>query len=478
MKKKINYEKAIALLVGIDEDDPEKWDKKANQIVKALTIVDEEGNEMDAALVVSAARPDEEKQQEDEDEDVEQEQEGDDEEGEMRRLALNVEQIAKAMRAQTRLNDKRFSAVQESLRVEGGDTRNDDKGKAGFKTLGELAMCVKRHALNQTSDEDAEHLKLLGDPRQKASNAPSSFASTAVGADGGFLIPDDFRAELLRHTFDEEAGALMPLCTQFTTRNNSLEIPKDETTPWGSSGVTAEWMGEASSITPSKPVIGSIDVKLHKMGVLVPVTNEMLDDGALPIDQYLNQVAPPKIRYKVDDAILNGDGAAKPLGIRNSGALKTVTRTTATGIALDEIANLLSALPASSLRNARYITNTTVLKDIVKAKVGDTPVLLGQGALPTTGIPGALFQRPLIVHEAAQARDTAGDLGLHDFTQYVCVSKGDGIRADMSVHLYFDRDITAFRFVFRVGGLPWLSAPITQANGGGTVSPFAEIGTS
>jgi HK97 family phage major capsid protein len=56
-----------------------------------------------------------------------------------------------------------------------------------------------------------------------------------------------------------------------------------------------------------------------------------------------------------------------------------------------------------------------------------------------------------------------GDIILVDLSQYMTVTKGD-IRTDVSIHLYFDQDLTAFRFIFRVAGQPWWSNKIIPQN--------------
>jgi len=35
------------------------------------------------------------------------------------------------------------------------------------------------------------------------------------------------------------------------------------------------------------------------------------------------------------------------------------------------------------------------------------------------------------------------------------------IKQDVSIHVWFDYDVTAFRFVLRVGGQPWTDAVVT-----------------
>ena len=59
--------------------------------------------------------------------------------------------------------------------------------------------------------------------------------------------------------------------------------------------------------------------------------------------------------------------------------------------------------------------------------------------------------------------------------QYMSGQKVAGLRAETSMHLWFDYDVTAFKFVMRVAGQPWLSAPVSPANGANTYSPFVTL---
>ena len=49
------------------------------------------------------------------------------------------------------------------------------------------------------------------------------------------------------------------------------------------------------------------------------------------------------------------------------------------------------------------------------------------------------------------------------------------MRADTSIHLWFDQNTTAFRFVMRMNGQPWLSAAIARKNGSNTLSHFVTL---
>jgi HK97 family phage major capsid protein len=78
---------------------------------------------------------------------------------------------------------------------------------------------------------------------------------------------------------------------------------------------------------------------------------------------------------------------------------------------------------------------------------------------------GTLMGRPVIPHQACAAAASKGDIILADFNQYLSVTKTTGMRTDVSIHMYFDTDQVAFRFIMRVGGEPWWDEVITANNG-------------
>ena len=63
--------------------------------------------------------------------------------------------------------------------------------------------------------------------------------------------------------------------------------------------------------------------------------------------------------------------------------------------------------------------------------------------------------RPVIPCDACSQLGSVGDIILADLTQYTLAVKthaGSPIKEDISIHLYFDQSLTAFRFVMRVAG--------------------------
>jgi HK97 family phage major capsid protein len=94
---------------------------------------------------------------------------------------------------------------------------------------------------------------------------------------------------------------------------------------------------------------------------------------------------------------------------------------------------------------------------------GGIPVYMPAGGL--SGAPyGTLFGKPVIPCEQCASLGTAGDIILADLSQYVMISKGN-MQSASSIHVNFQTDQTAFRFVYRCDGQPMWDAYLTPYKG-------------
>lgn len=344
---------------------------------------------------------------------------------------------------------------------------NRDTGKWGFRSQGEYLSAVVRASAKGSAP----------DPRLIA-NAPSTYGQEGAGADGGFAVPPDFRTAIVQRVMAEDS--LLGRTDQMTTSSNSITVPTDETTPWQTSGgIQAYWESEAGQFTQSKPALTEKTVKANKIVALVPITDELLQD-APSMASYVSSKAPTKIDFKVNDAILNGTGVGQPLGFLNSGALVTVAAEgsqTADTVVFGNIVNMYTRMTDEGKRRAVWVINGDVEQQLMTMQFPGTgtavPAYLPPGGLSAQPY-GTLLGRPVITTEAAAALGDVGDISFVDFSQYMSVVKSGGIRQDVSIHLFFDYDITAFRFVLRVGGQPWWNSPVTRANGLSR-SPFVTL---
>lgn len=342
------------------------------------------------------------------------------------------------------------------------------RGNNGFRNFGEFALSVKNASMvGNTPDH------------RLFQNAPTTYGQEGVGADGGFLVPPDYRTEIARLVESEES--ILGRTDQYMTESNRLEVPVDETTDWQTSGgIQTYWASEAAQLTQSKPALQSLGVALHKLTVLVPVTEELLQDASV-LDRYVRNKALSKIDFAISNAIIRGTGAGQPLGILNGAATVTVAKESgqaADTIVYNNILNMWSRCYAPCRRMAVWVASQDVEPALMGLAFKDTadagPVYLPNGNLAGSPFP-TLLGRPVLYHQVAETLGDKGDLMLVDFSKYLTAMKTQGVRQDVSMHLYFDYDMMAFRFIFRIAGQPWYSNAITQRDGSNTLSPYVVL---
>ncbi len=332
----------------------------------------------------------------------------------------------------------------------------------GFHAFGEFVMAVKNAGM-RGGDID----------NRLMAAAASTYGNESSGTDGGFAIPPDFRAVIEEKAFGEDS--LIARTDRQVVTGNSLTFPTDMTTPW-SGGITAYWTGEAAAVTQSKPVLQETNVRLHKLSVLVPMTDELLDDS-VAMGSYVARKAGEKIDYKVSDAIVNGNGVGQPLGFRNSAVMieqAAETSQVADTIVAGNIVKMMSRLPSQSRRTAIWLIHPDAEPQLPLMTISNQPVYMPPGGL-SGAMYGTLLGRPVIPHQVCQTVGDDGDIMLVDLSQYLTVTKAGGVRSQTSIHLWFDQGITAFRFDLRVAGQPWWSEVTTADNGSFTQSPFIEM---
>jgi HK97 family phage major capsid protein len=391
---------------------------------------------------------------------------------------LERAQAVATMKAEMAKPEPRKAAPVDTLTQTDGDpdyavlARPDvvrHRGTWDWQTFGEFAKAVRRHCQPGGAT----------DPRLTARMAPTNIGTGSVGADGGFAVPPDFRNEINELCMGERS--LVGLCDQLTTSSSSLSLPKDATTPWQTSGgILAYWEGEGAQMTDSKPSLQREMVPVNSLTCLVPVTEDLMED-APALDSYLRRKAPAKMAFKADLAIVQGTGVGQPQGILNSSALVTVAKEssqTADTINFANIAKMWCRLYASSRPTSVWLINQDCEYQLMKLEFtgtnSSTPAYLPANGLAASPY-GTLLGRPVIPHQACETVGDLGDILLIDLKQYMWIQRTAGIKADVSMHLWFDYNILAYRFVWRAGGRPWWDATISPRDGSSTLSPFVAL---
>lgn len=337
----------------------------------------------------------------------------------------------------------------------------------GFESLGHFALAVKRQTLGQGQDQ-----RLLN-------AAATTVASEGDAVGGGSLVPPEYRDAIFATVFD--TNNLLARTDQQITSRNAVSFPVSENTPWGGAGVMVYWEGEGAAIGQSRPTFRNMDLKTNKLAALVPITDELLED-APSMGNFIQGAAGRGFNWAIANAIIDGTGAGQPLGFLRSQALVTVAAEggqAADTVVPQNLAKMYARMPAESRARAIWLMNPDIESQLITMTLGGTaaafPVYMppnGMSASPFATILG----RQAIPHLACKAIGDVGDISFVDLGQYVTLTKTGGIKSDVSMHLWFDQMLSAFRFSFRVDGRPWLSAAIDAPNSSQNISPFVTLG--
>lgn len=377
--------------------------------------------------------------------------------------------------------DKRITAMQRAIGpadptapIDAGELeRRANEGKP-FTSFGEQLKAVSA----------ASGMNPQVDRRLYAVKAAATGMSENVPSDGGFLVQSDYGDTLVKSAYD--ASEIAARCRMFEISANSdrISIPFIEESSratgsrWG--GVQAYWEPEADTATSKKPKIGEMEIKLAKLLAFCYATEELLKD-AKATESVIRQAFAEEMAFMLDDAVIRGNGAGKPLGILNaSGVLVSVAKETgqaADSIVYENVLKMWSRCHGRSRKNAVWYYNQDCEPQLysMSMAVGTSgvPVFMPAGGL--SGLPYAtLFARPLLPIEQADTVGDQGDIMLCAMDQYALIRKG-GVQAAESIHVQFLTAQTVFRFMYRVNGQPLWKSYLTPFQSANTLSPFVVL---
>lgn len=140
-----------------------------------------------------------------------------------------------------------------------------------------------------------------------------------------------------------------------------------------------------------------------------------------------------------------------------------------------DIDAMWARLHPSARANAKWYINVDVEPDLQLLVDANGNALFR----PANGLAGEqldmLKNRAIVPIEFCETLGTAGDIILADLSWYATAMNGTGIRSDVSMHFYFDKAQSAFRFMFDLDGQSYLNSAITPYKGTNTLSPFVRL---
>jgi HK97 family phage major capsid protein len=329
---------------------------------------------------------------------------------------------------------------------------------------------------------------VAGDPRDEEVGPKRKLIKNAMSSTdpslGGFLVPEEFRTEMLQLALSDAVVRSRAMVIPMTTLR--VQIPIVDVTSNVSNvygGIVGYWTEEGAAFTQSQPRFGRVALEAKKLTAYTEVPNELREDSNPSAEAFLRMSFPKAIAWFEDVAFLTGTGVGEPLGVFNTlnPALLAVAKESGqvTGTILwENIVNMYSRMLPQSLNSAVWVVAPDTLPQLLT-----TALTVGVGGAPIgmanfdgqSGPTLSLLGRPVIISEKVSALTNQGDINFVDFGQYL-IGDRMSMSAELSTDYKFANDVTAFRFIERVDGKPWIQSAVTPKNNStSTLSPYVQL---
>ncbi|MDG3003240.1 phage major capsid protein [Paludisphaera mucosa] len=249
------------------------------------------------------------------------------------------------------------------------------------------------------------------------------FKTLVEGIDdqGGVFAP----AEMIQRIIGREPAPtqLRGLVQSITTGRDVVEMPRKQYSADDkyTTAFRPTWTGEIPSdgtgalhLVDDKNLLGSIQIPVHTAMLSAPLSKNLIEDSAFPVQSWLENELGQVIDLLYEDMILNGNGVFQPTGIllgaasANNGTTvrpdlpEVVLSGSAGALSYDGLDDLQTALAAQyENENTRWVMNKkSTLRAIRKLKDSNNRPLFTTGAADY-GITGArgrvLLGDPIVV---------------------------------------------------------------------------------
>jgi len=330
--------------------------------------------------------------------------------------------------------------------------------------------------------ETLRNRQQLSAKRTRLLEVQNSFGSE-VPADGGFLIPERLRSEILQVAL--ESAIVRPRAQVIPMDSLRVPIPMIDVTSNVSSvfgGIVCYWTEEAAQLTESQASFGRVVLDAKKLTGYAEVPNELLAD-APAFSSFFDTIFPRAIAWFEDIAFMTGTGVGEPLGFINCPASVNVPAesTQASGtIVWENVIKMFARMLPTALSRAVWICSIDTFPELatmaLSVGTGGGPVWMGNYTNPGSATPPVtILGRPVYFTEKTPALGTAGDISFVDLGYYL-VGDRQMMQSMSSEHYKFQNDKTAFRVIERLDGRPWIQSPITpHNNSSNTLTPFVQL---
>lgn len=277
--------------------------------------------------------------------------------------------------------------------------------------LDRKSIAMSRPHLARGAEADVPHKKAFAaylrsgdDDGLRNLTVEEKALSTAVAADGGYLVDPQTAAQIIGVL--RSSASIRTISNVVTVEASAFDVLVDHTDTGAGWATESAERGETST-----PQVDRISIPLHELSALPKASQRLLDDSAFDVEGWLAQRIADKFSRAEAAAFIAGDGIDKPTGVLNYpkvdndlwawGSLGYVP-TGAAGDFLasepaDAIVDLVYSLGARYRANATFVMNSKTAGAVRKMKDADGRFLWSDGLAAAE--PARLMGYPVLISE-------------------------------------------------------------------------------
>ena len=171
--------------------------------------------------------------------------------------------------------------------------------------------------------------------------------SLKAGSDGagGYLVPDTYDTELVQALAEKNVIRQIAKAIPTTQR---MHIPV-------ANGIgDAAWIREGEPWGINEADFGEVVLDAYKLATSIRVSDEMLEDGGVNIEEYIRKIYAERIGEAEEEAFIRGNGKGKPLGLIYQAPMGAISELEG-DITLDDILNLEYSVKQAYRDNAVWL---------------------------------------------------------------------------------------------------------------------------
>ncbi len=191
-----------------------------------------------------------------------------------------------------------------------------------------------------------------------------------IDVDGGYIVPESYQKTVV-----------MKLNTLSATRSISTVIGTDSTRniPTEGDAPTFEWVEETGAYGETKTTFGNKQLGAWKLGGIIKVSEELLQDNKINFDSYMAGQIARGIDKAEAPAFAVGDGVNKPKGYVISSPVGASSTTSAVdAVTADELIDIYYDLKEEYRQRSKWRMTDKTEKEIRKLKDSDGNYIYGK----------------------------------------------------------------------------------------------------